>query len=80
MTEEPEEEFRDIACEIIRPELTAEELDEIAFRWALNRLKILKKYGVELRPDFEKLKREMYVKAAQFRERLGLPTTSSRLD
>lgn len=80
MSEEPEDEFRDIMSDILRPELTAEELDEIAARWALNRIRVLRKYGQGDEVDFERLKLELYVRAARLRERLGLTTTSSHRD
>ncbi len=74
MTLEKElEEFREIAREILKREITMQEVKELAFRWARNKLEIRRKHGLEMgEQELRKLAEEHVRKILELRQRLGL--------
>ncbi len=66
------DEFDSIAREILREELTSEELNELARRWALFKISIREKHGYETPKNMESLIREHREKIVRLRQRLGL--------
>ncbi len=75
-----EEEFAAIVGDILKPNLTLEELKAIIARWADNRLRILRRHGVYEEVDKGKMEGELLEKALGLRERLGLPDVRQSRD
>ena len=73
MVEKEIEEFSLIAKEILKQEITMEEIKELAYKWVSNKMEIRRKYGVEAGyEDLEKEINEHVEKIISLRKRLGL--------
>ncbi|HIQ29492.1 MAG TPA: hypothetical protein EYH45_02900 [Candidatus Caldiarchaeum subterraneum] len=69
------EEFREIAHEILKREITIQEVRELALRWARNKLEVRRKHGLDVDEDKLKTLAEEHVeKILSLRRRLGLDT------
>ncbi|MDJ0269786.1 MAG: hypothetical protein NXY59_04435 [Aigarchaeota archaeon] len=68
------DEFDSIAKEILRAEITSEELDELARRWALFKISMREKHGYEAPKDIGPLVREHRERIVRLRQKLGLKT------
>ena len=71
--EEDVEEFREIAREILKREITMQEVRELAFKWARNKLEIRRKHGFYVdEGELERMAEEHVGKILELRARLGL--------
>jgi len=67
------EEFREIAREILKREITMDEVRALAFRWARNKLEVRKVYGLDYgEQELQALAAEHVEKILALRQRLGL--------
>ena len=67
------EEFREIAREILKREITMDEVRALAFRWARNKLEVRKVYGLDYgEQELQTLAAEHVEKILALRQRLGL--------
>ena len=73
LPEELKREFREIAGEIVHPNLMEDEIREIAKRWAENTVKIMATYGISYDEESLKIMEEENIeKIKSLRKRLGL--------